>query len=457
MTSDRPTLTGLRRSVEARYRARTPRSHALHANAQRFLPGGDTRNGTHFQPYPSYLDYGHATTVVDVDGNELLDFTFNSTSLIHGHAHPVVTRAIETQASRGTAWNAPNATLLQLAELMCARVPSLELVRFCNSGTEANMHALKAARAFTGRDRILKMDGAYHGTYEGVEWNLDAADPRSAPATGGLPRNAGDNVLLARFNDAETAVNLVRAHRHDLAAVVVNPILTRPSLGLPADGYLQALRQVTREVGVLLVFDEVITLRVAAGGAQERFGVVPDLTAMAKIIGGGLPVGAFGGRADVMRVFADGEPPSIVHAGTFNGNPMTAAAGLAAMQLLTPEAFADLERRGRYLHQRLVAEAERFGVALDVVSAGSLVSLDLPSTVKAERSPAGAAAELMRLLHLELLTRGHKTSGLLAVSTVTTDAEIDRLTDTLFDVLDSFRPTIEAVTPTLLQPVSQPV
>jgi glutamate-1-semialdehyde 2,1-aminomutase len=457
MMADRPTLAGLRRSVEARYRARTPRSQALHAHAQHLLPGGDTRNGTHFQPYPSYLDHGRGVTVVDVDGNELLDFTFNSTSLIHGYAHRVVTRAIETQASRGTAWNAPNAALLRLAELLCARVPSLELVRFCNSGTEANMHALKAARAFTGRDRILKMDGAYHGTYEGVEWNQDPADPRAVPATGGLPRNAAENVLLARFNDAETAVNLVRANCLDLAAIVVNPILTRPSLGLPADGYLQALRQVTREVGVLLVFDEVITLRVAAGGAQERFGVVPDLTAMAKIIGGGLPVGAFGGRADVMRVFAEGNPPSIVHAGTFNGNPLTAAAGLAAMQLLTPEALADLERRGEYLHQRLTAAAERSGVALDVVSVGSLVSLDLPSNVKAERPQADAAAELMRVLQLELLTRGLKTSGLLAVSTVTADADIDRLTDTLSDVLDSFRPTIEAVAPRLLEPVSQPV
>src|SRR5262249_28816389 len=150
------------------------------------LPGGDTRNGTHFAPYPSYLDHGHGTAVVDVDGNELLDFTFNSTSLIHGHAHPVVTRAIAAQASRGTAWNAPNATLLQLAELLRTRVPSLQLVRFCNSGTEANMQALKAARAFTGRDRILKMDGAYHGTYEGVEWNMNRADRRSVPATGGL-------------------------------------------------------------------------------------------------------------------------------------------------------------------------------------------------------------------------------------------------------------------------------
>ncbi len=454
-----PTLSSLRQQAEDLYRARTPRSRALDVEAQALLPGGDTRSGTHFQPYPSYMDAGHGTTLVDVDGNELLDFTFNSTSLIHGYAHPAITKAIDEQAKRGTAWNAPNASLLKLARLLCARVPSLELVRFCNSGTEANMHALKAARAFTGRDRILKMDGAYHGTYEGVELNLAASssDPRPVPATGGVPRNAADNVLLAAFNDAESAATIIRAHRDELAAVVVTPILTRPSLGLPTPGYLEALRQVTRDNGVLLIFDEVISLRVSAGGAQERFGVLPDLTAMAKIIGGGLPVGAFGGRADVMRVFAHGDPPAVAHAGTFNGNPLTAAAGVAAIELLTSDAFAQLAKGGSRLHAGLQHVGERLGIGLEVTSAASLVSIDAPSSVKSDRQQAANAAELLRLLQLALLTRGIKTSGLLAVSTVTTDAEIDRLVATFADVLESFRPTIEAVAPLLLRGVPQPV
>jgi glutamate-1-semialdehyde 2,1-aminomutase len=420
-------LGTLRQQVEREYRERTPRSRALHARAQAYLPGGDTRNGTHFEPYPTYIESGHGTTLRDVDGNEILDFTFNSTSLIHGHAHPVIVEAIRNQAARGTAWNAPNATLLPLAQLLCERVPSLDLVRFCNSGTEANMLALKAARAFTGRDVILKMTGAYHGTY----------DP--------------GNVLLATFNERESTAQLIRAHRDQLAAVVVTPILTRPSLGLPAPGYLEFLRDVTRDNGVLLVFDEVISLRVAAGGAQDRYGVAPDLTAMGKIIGGGLPVGAFGGRADIMRAFADGDPPSILHAGTFNGNPVTAAAGLAAMELLDLETYERLDALGQDLHATLDGTLERVGVALGVVSVGSLVSLDLPAVARSE-----ASAELMRLVQLALLTHGIKMSALLAVSTVTTEAEIDRLGATLGDVLSSFRSAIGSTAQDLLRAAPQP-
>src|SRR5215469_6401442 len=273
-----PVFSELRSQVEDEYRARTPRSRALHAEAQRYLPSGDTRYGTLFSPYPTYVEAGHGCYLVDVDGNELLDFTFNSTSLIHGYAHPAIVEAIKRQAERGTAWNAPNPQLVQLAKLLCTRIPSVETVRFCNSGTEANMQALKAARAFTGRDLILKMDGAYHGTYEGVEVT------RAGPGAG-VPRTVAANVLLAGFNDAESAATLIRAQRDELAAVVVTPVQTRPALGLPAPGYLELLRDVTRENGVLLIFDEVISLRVAFGGAQDMYGVMPDLTAMGKIIG----------------------------------------------------------------------------------------------------------------------------------------------------------------------------
>jgi glutamate-1-semialdehyde 2,1-aminomutase len=421
-------LGALRRHVEDQYRARTPRSRTLHEQAESYLPGGDTRNGILFRPYPTYIDAGHGSYLTDADGNEILDFTFNSTSLIHGHAHPAIVEAIRVQASRGTAWNAPNAGLVGLAQLLCARVPSLEVVRFCNSGTEANMHALKAARAYTGRDHILKMAGAYHGTYE------------------------PEHVLLASFNECESTAQLIRAHRDELAAVIVTPILTRPALGLPNPGYLEFLRQVTRDNGVLLIFDEVISLRVAYGGAQQHYGVIPDLTAMGKIIGGGLPVGAFGGSADIMRMFVNGDPPSIVHAGTFNGNPLTAAAGLVTMELLDAEAFDRLAALGQHLRIGLQDVLTRRGVALDVTSAGSLVSLDVPPEARSEVS-----AELMRLLQLSLLTRGIKVSGLLAVSTVTTEADIDRLTAAIDDVLTTFGPAIQATAPELMLAARSPV
>jgi glutamate-1-semialdehyde 2,1-aminomutase len=435
--------------IEDEYRRRTPRSRALHEQAAAVLPGGDTRSGTHFQPYPAYIDAGRGPYLVDVDGNELLDFTFNSTSQIHGYAHPAIVEAIQDQAHRGTAWNAPNTSLLDLARLLCTRIPSLEQLRFCNSGTEANMQAVKAARAFTGRDRILKMDGAYHGTYEGVEVN------RTGPAAG-VPRNAADNVLLASFDDAEAAT-LIEAHRNELAAVVVTPVQTRPALGLPRSGYLELLREVTRAHEVLLIFDEVISLRVSAGGAQEHLGVTPDLTAMGKIIGGGLPVGAFGGRADVMRVFADTGPRSAAHAGTFNGNPLTAAAGLVAMQLLTPNAYDQLARLGERLSAGLAQSVVRQGVALDVTSIASLVSLDLSSELRPDPTSAAAAAELLRLLQLSLMNRGIKTAHLLAVSTVTNAAQVDRLVEAVDAVLATFRPALAASAPALLQRIPQPV
>ncbi len=444
------TFAEIGRQIEDEYRRRTPRSAALHAQATAVMPGGDTRSGTHFHPYPAYIDAGRGPYLVDADGNELLDFTFNSTSQIHGYAHPAIVETIQDQAHRGTAWNAPNTSLLDLARLLCDRIPSLELLRFCNSGTEANMQALKAARAFTGRDRILKMDGAYHGTYEGVEVN------RAGPAAG-VPRTVADNVLLAAFNDADSATSLIRANRHALAAVVVTPVQTRPALGLPAVGYLQVLREATRANDVLLIFDEVISLRVAAGGAQELYGVTPDLTAMGKIIGGGLPVGAFGGRTDVMRVFADSGPNSAAHAGTFNGNPLTAAAGLTAMQLLTPDAYVHLATLGRRLHSGLDQVIARHGMALDVTSVASLVSLDVAPTVRADPASSAFGSELLRLLQLSLLNRGIKSSGLLAISTVTHDTHIDRLVEAVDAVLAALRPAMAEHAPALLQRVPQPV
>ena len=470
-------LDELRQRIEGEYRRRTPRSRELHERAQAWLPGGDTRTGTVFAPYPTYMERGEGNYLYDVDGNRLLDFTNNATSLIHGHAHPALVRAIREQAARGTGWHAPHESQARLARLLCERVPSLELVRFCNSGTEANMNAIKAARAFTGRDRIVKMDSAYHGSYEGVEFDGpgDSAngavpvtrpdtpglhDPlpaehkvvqtwRSpAPTSRGVPRSMAENVLMMPFDDCDAARRLVSRHRHELAAVLVNPIVTRAGLHLPSPGYLACLREVTRDSDVLLIFDEVITLRIARGGAQDYYGVVPDLTAMGKIVGGGLPVGAFGGRADIMGLFAAGDPPLVPHAGTFNGNPPTMAAGLVSLELLTPDAFARLADLGASLRDQLAAVVADCGLAFEVNAIVSLVSLDLPRQAAADPT---AAQEIQRLIHLALLNRGIKATGILAISTVMGAAEIDLLATELRAVLTEFQPAIGAAAPSLLR------
>ncbi len=434
-------LSDLRQRIEDEYRRRTPKSYALHQQAQNYLPDGDTRAGTSFLPYPTYVERGEGSYLYDVDGNAMLDFTNNATSLIHGHAHPKIVETLQQQAARGTAWAAPNHQQVRLAQMLCERVPSLERVRFCNSGTEANMHAIKVARAFTGRDKILKMNGAYHGTYEGVEFNSQAMSPQATPTTRGIPDNAADNVFIAPFNDELSAERLITERKHELAAVIVNPVVTSGGLVLPSDGYLAFLRDITRECGVLLIFDEVITFRVALGGAQAHYGVTPDLTALGKVIGGGLPVGAFGGRADIMELFVHGNPPAVSHAGTFNGNPMTMAAGVAAMEMLTPAAYERLAHMGRTLYDQLTAAIGDSMPAFELRWIASLVSLAPAPTLQTHP----AMSEIMRLLQLALLNRGIKIYRFFAISTVMTESDLERMATTFRDVLDEFGPAIEAV------------
>jgi glutamate-1-semialdehyde 2,1-aminomutase len=431
-------LADLRLRIEDEYRRRTPKSAAMHQQAQNYLPNGESRTGTSFLPYPTYFERGEGCYLYDVDGNTVLDFTNNATSLIHGHAHPAIVEALQRQAARGTAWAAPNPQQVRLARILRERVPSLERIRFCNSGTEANMHAIKVARAFTGRDKILKMHSAYHGTYEGVEFDDRAESERAAPTTHGIPANAADNVFVSAFNDEAAVERLVVRRKHDLAAVIVNPVVTSSGLELPSEGYLSFLRDITRECGVLLIFDEVITFRVAAGGAQAYYGVAPDLTALGKIIGGGLPVGAIGGRADIMQLFVQGNPPVVSHAGTFNANPLTMAAGVAAMELLTPAAFAHLDWLGNLLYERLAAAAGDLLPAFELKRIASLVSLAPAQALQAHP----AMSEVMRLMQLALLNRGIKTYRFFAVSTVMTEAEIEQIAASLQSVLLEFRPAI---------------
>ena len=433
------TLSEWQSRIESQYRERTPKSRELFREAGRFLPGGDTRLGTCFPPHPSYMVRGEGSYLYDLDGNRILDFTNNATTLIHGHSHPEISETIRRQAGRGTGWMAPNPHQVKLARLLCRRLPSVDRIRFCNSGTEANMHAIKVARAFTGRDVILKMAGAYHGTYEGTEFSR-ADDGRPLALVTGIPDNESDNVLVAPFGDEAAARNLMEVHRDRLAAVVVNPVMTQGGLGLPPEGYLRSLRETTRRLGVLLVFDEVITFRVGSGGGQEHYGVVPDLTALGKIIGGGLPVGAFGGREDIMALFADGPTPSVSHAGTLNGNPMTSAAGLKAMEMLTPEAFEHLSRLGSSLRDELQRIVRDLQLPLEVNRIASLVSLDLAAHVRSDAAALEQGSRIMSLVHLALLNRGIKLYALHALTTVMGEAEIRILTGNLREVLEEARP-----------------
>ena len=310
--------------------------------------------------------------VWDVDGNELIDYIGSWGPMILGHAHPAVIAAVTEAAWRGTSFGAPNPGEVALGEEIVAAMPSIEHLRFVNSGTEAAMSAVRLARAFTGRDRIIKMAGGYHG-------HADALLVRAGSGATGLPGSAGvttgaaADTMVVEYNDLDRVANLV-AQEEDVAAVIVEPVAANMGVVLPQSGYLEGLRRLTTWHGTLLIFDEVITgFRLARGGAQQHYGIAPDLTVLGKIIGGGLPVGAYGGAARIMRLVAPLGP--VYQAGTLSGNPLAMAAGLATLQALTPTVYQQLEEAGALLEAGLAEAAADAGVPVRVARAGSLLTV----------------------------------------------------------------------------------
>ena len=415
-------------------------SHTLYDRALASLPGGNSRTTVFMKPYPIYAAHGAGCRVWDVDGNQYIDCINNFTSLIHGHAHPLLIEAATRQLSMGSAFGLPTESEIDLAELLVSRLPSVDQVRFANSGTEAVMMALKAARAFTGRSKIAKCEGAYHGSYDYAEVSLDPVPEawgRNAPVSvayaKGTPDNVLEDVVTIPFNDVEAAVSLIREHGRELAGVMVDPMPNRAGLA-PADkAYLNALRQITREVGALLIFDEVITFRLGYRGAQGLWAIDPDLTALGKIIGGGFPVGAIAGRKEFMAVFDPRHgKPALPHGGTFSANPITMRAGLAAMELLDEAAFARLDVIGERVRTGIDQAFRRAGVPGGAVGLGSLLKIHFADRlIRDYRSAYPTEQEVRRqaIFNLGLLNRGVLAAeyGLMALSTPMTDADIDMI------------------------------
>jgi glutamate-1-semialdehyde 2,1-aminomutase len=366
------------------YRAETARSRALYERALRVMPGGNTRHSIALSPYPVYLETGRGCRAVDVEGEERIDFLNNFTSLILGHADPEVTRAVHARIARGTAFAAPTEADVALAELLVARVPAVDKVRFCNSGSEAVMLAIKAARAFTGRPKIAKFEGAYHGLYDYAQVSESPTPeqwgpperPASVVEAGSSPRVADDLVVLP-WNDVGVCERLLEEHRTSLAAVLVDPLPLALSMIAPRPGFLQQLRETTARHGILLIGDEVLTFRLGYHGAFQLHGIRPDLVCLGKIVGGGFPVGAVGGRDEVMRVFDHTKATLVHHGGTYNGNPVTATAGLTTLHQLTPEAYERLDLLGDSLREQLREMLARLGTPGQVFGRGSLFCLRL--------------------------------------------------------------------------------
>lgn len=400
---------------ELLFRHRTPQSACMFREARRYLPGGDSRSTLFYTPYPAVMDRGEGCRLVDVDGNQLLDFTGNHSSLVHGYGHPHVIDAVRRQLDKGTAFPGPTEPQIHLARMLCERIPSMELVRFTNSGTEAVMNAVRGARAFTGRRAIARVEGSYHGT---LEETMGGEHP--------------DAVVLP-FDDAEAAVRLIERERGRLAAVLIEPVQGSAGM-LPAEqGYLRALRDVTLLHGIMLVFDEVVSLRVAYGGAQQHYGVRPDLTCLGKLIGGGFPLGAFGGRADVMELFDPSRGrPKVPHPGSLNANPISLAAGAATLELLTAEAIGALNRRGALLRNGMLEQFTAANLPAQVTGLGSLFAVHLTAKpVRTIRDANRGDAARRHRLFLALYCAGILIDprGVGTLSTVLDQADIGHFLD----------------------------
>jgi glutamate-1-semialdehyde 2,1-aminomutase len=355
------------------------RSRALFAEAQQLLPGGVNSPVRAFRGVggdPVFIARASGPYLFDVDGNRYLDYVQSWGPMILGHSHPAVLAAVTEACANGFSYGAPTAAESELARLVIDSVPSIEMVRFVNSGTEATMSALRVARAYTQRNKIIKFSGCYHGHAD-----MLLVQAGSGVATMGLPDSPGvpaettAHTLIAPYNDAEAVEALLLTYPNEIAAVIVEPVAANMGLVLPQPGFLEELRRLTQEYGALLIFDEVMTgFRVALGGMQERVGITPDLTCLGKIIGGGLPVGAYGGRREIMQLVAPAGP--MYQAGTLSGNPLAMAAGIATLtELRRPGQYAELERKARLLGDGLTEAIEQSGIAAQFVRIGSMFTI----------------------------------------------------------------------------------
>ena len=404
----------------ARYLELTPKSRAIWEEANEYLPGGDSRNSIFWAPYPIFVDSSSGCHVVDADGVDRLDFINTMTTMILGHAPKVVMEAVAEQLQRGVAYNAPSRHQVRLAKLLCQRIPSFDLVRFTNSGTEATLNTLRAARAITGKTRFAKVEGGYHGTHDAVSVSLrvnteqagDARRPTALPSSAGLPDGVVEQVVVIPFNDVEAARRLLEENKDQLAAVIVEPVMGSVGMIPASTEYLTMLRDFTRDHSIILIFDEVISFRVAPGGAQQYYGITPDMTALGKVIGGGFSVGAFGGRRDIMELYDPTKGPEVSHAGTFNANPVTMLAGAVTLEQLGPEVYRKLAELTETLRQGLREVGQSLEVPVQITGLGSLFGIHFTEgPVSNYRDVAAGDSKLREQVFLGLMNEGVLTAS----------------------------------------------
>ncbi len=431
MTSERTNfdLAAALEDAESRFADANPTSAGLYEQACRAMPGGNTRTVLYYPPFPLSLARGDGCYVEDADGHRYADFVVEQTAGLYGHSEAAIQRAISSALAQGITLGGPTAREGRLAELICDRFPSLDMVRFTNSGTEANLLALSAARAVTGRAKVLAFDGSYHGSVLSF-------------GAYGNTLNIPFDWVMARYNDMEGTREVIEANRDDLAAIIIEP-MTGSGGCIPAEpAFLQMLRDAADEHGILLHFDEVMTSRLGPGGLQKVHGITPDMTSFGKYLGGGLTFGAFGGKAEVMSRFDPREAGHLGHAGTFNNNVLTMQAAIAGLtEVFTEKAAEEINAQGDLLRHRLNNAAETRNLPVQVTGCGSMMMFhptdaDLTAPTDTNAAPPEARA----LFHLEMMARAHYVSrrGMMVLSLPMGPAEFDALTAAFEDILDTY-------------------
>ena len=434
----------------ARYLELTPKSKARWQEAAEYLPGGDSRNSIFWDPYPIFVTSASGCHITDADGVDRLDFINTMTTLILGHANQPVMDAVKEQLDRGVVYNAPNEHQIRLAKLLCDRIPSFDLVRFTNSGTEATLNTIRAARAFTGKNKFAKVEGGYHGTHDAVTVSVrvdvkkagEAHQPKAVAASEGLADGILDQVVVIPFNDTANARRILEDNKDQLAAVIVEPVMGSVGMIPGTAEFLTMLREFTEENGIVLIFDEVISFRVAPGGSQQYYGITPDLTSLGKIIGGGFAVGAFGGRHDIMELYDPTKGPKVSHAGTFNANPVTMVAGAVTLEHLTPDVYRDLAELTELLRQGIRRVCSDLEVPVQVTGLGSLFGIHFTGQpIVNYRDIAAEDAALRGQVFLGLMNEGILMASNLVggLSTALGEEEVNTFVGALKSVLERQR------------------
>lgn len=434
------------------------KSKEIYKQACNVIPGGVSRNTVFRQPHPYYVANASGCYVTDIDGVQRIDFANNMASLIHGHAHPAIVNAVIDQLQKGTAYTMATEAEVVFAQLLCDRVPGFEKIRFVNSGTEAVMTMIKASRAYTSRPKIAKAEGAYHGTYDFAEVSQTANPtnwgninkPNSVPLANGTPHGVLNDVVIFPYNDIERTIAILDRQANKIACVLIDPVPHRVGLLQGTNEFVEALHKWTRANGALLVFDEVVTLRVNYGGAQEKYSVRPDLTALGKMIGGGFPVGALAGRSDVMKVLDPRESKLLFpHSGTFSANPITMTAGRVAMELFDKEAILKLN----ILTQKAINQIEEAiriaDVPVSITGAGSMFRIHLRATPPTTYREAYQTKETVALINA-LIDYLFFTEKIMMVntcacmfSTALTQKEVDKLAEAMLNGFRFIKPKLE--------------